>query len=185
VRVLPVDLKVEADKLGRPAVQLGRRLHGHGGSRSGGGHRGEDESVSVPSAGTFAASKVAAGRSPPENTKMPGVPGMLLQVVPERDAYAAHLYDDSDKDDGRPGRGGSSAGDGGGGGDVQGSIDRNTVKRVSTLIVERETAALRAKQRAEEARQRVELADKFKPKLDAKKPMMVHDPFTEFLYTTY
>jgi len=170
---------VEADKLGRPAVQLGRRLHGHGGSRSG-GHRGEDESV--PSAGTFAASKVAAGRSPQENTKMPGVPGMLLQVVPERDAYAAHLYDDSDKDDGRPGRGGSSAG---GGGDVQGSIDRNTVKRVSTLIVERETAALRAKQRAEEARQRVELADKFKPKLDAKKPMMVHDPFTEFLYTTY
>ena len=174
VRVLPAELKREADKQGRPAVQLGRRLQGQGGAR------GDDDSV--PSAGTYThtASRTALGR-PTQEQRMVGVPGMVLQAVPERDAYAH-----TDDDDGDDGRGGGGGGGGRGGGDGPGSVDRLTVKRVSSLIVERETAVIRARQRAEDARQREILVDKFKPKDDGKKAAAYHDPFaSEFLYTTY
>ena len=66
------------------------------------------------------------------------------------------------------------------------SMNRDMVKQVSALIVERETAVIKAKQRAEEARIRLIMGEKFKAKED--KGYIGNPPpiaGMEFLYTTY
>ena len=111
------------------------------------------------------------------------------------DSNSSHDTESQDQIEDKGYRYGGLGGIGGEGGydifggtkDQDHSLNRDMVKQVSALIVERETAVIKAKQRAEEARIRLIMGEKFKPKED--KGTFVGNPppiaGIEFLYTTY